>query len=201
MTSLSERLAALAALVPPGPPDRIVVDVGADHGHLAAALGAIAVEREAHRPGVGARSPWVLADGLAPFRRVDVAILAGLGARTIAGIVQRGPRPGMLVAQAPDDPPRLRRLLVHDGWRVDAEALAREGARIVEIVRFVPGDEPARDPHLGLGPRLLAESHPLRGAWLDQERRRRRRLLADLASHDPGRAAQVQAELDVLDAA
>jgi tRNA A22 N-methylase len=198
VTRLSERLRALADLVPPGAPGRVIVDVGADHGHLAAALGAIAVERDAGRPGVGTRTPWVLADGLAPFRHVDVAVLAGLGARTIAAVLRRGPRPDVVVAQAPDDPPRLRRLLAADGWRVDTETLARERHRIVEITRFVPGTETTPEPWLGLGPRLLTLHHPLRDAWMTQERTRRERLLNDLGDHDPRRAETVRAELDAL---
>ncbi len=147
------------------PPDRLVIDVGADHGHTAYALGAIATERAAHR--VGRRDVrWVVADGLAPFRRVEVAIITGMGAHTIHGILARGPRPEVLIAHAPDDPIALRRLLVASGWRIEAEGLAREGTHFAEVLRAVAGEEAATGLRLDHGPRLLEGADPLREAWL-----------------------------------
>src|SRR5690606_9372760 len=133
------RREALARLVPPAP---LIVDVGADHGHVAHRVGAVATERRPHRAGRG-DVPWVVADGLAPFRHVPVAVIAGMGAQTIEGILTRGPRPDVLVAHAADDPPRLRAWLAAHGWRIDAEALAPEGNRWAEVLRAVPGVEPA----------------------------------------------------------
>lgn len=142
------------------PTDREIIDVGADHGHVAHALGAIATERLPHRSG-RPDVPWVVADGLAPFRTVPAAVIAGMGAKTIAGILERGPRPEVLVAHAPDDPPTLRLWLAAHGWRIEAEALAREGNRFAEVLRAVPGDEPSGDLWLELGPRLLRGDDPL----------------------------------------
>ena len=145
-------------LVPRG---RHVIDVGADHGHVAAALGAIATERMPHRRG-RTDVRWVVADGLAPFRTVDVAVIAGMGAATIEGILTRGPRPAVAVLHPPDDPQRLRVWLAANGWCIDAEALAPEGNRFAEVVRAVPGVETATGLTLAYGPRLLAGSDP----WL-----------------------------------
>lgn len=152
------------------PGDRPVIDVGADHGHVAHALGAIATERLPHR--IGRRDVrWVVADGLTPFREVPVAIIAGLGARSIEQILERGPRPGVLVAHAPDDPGRLRCWLAAHGWRIDAEGLAREGHRFAEVLRAVSGHERATGLELELGPRLLAGEDPLLRAWMTHNQR------------------------------
>lgn len=145
-------------LVPKG---RHVIDVGADHGHVAAALGAIATERMPHRRG-RTDVRWVVADGLAPFRSVDVAIIAGMGAVTIEGILTRGPTPRVAIVHPPDDPQRLRGWLAANGWRVDAERLAPEGNRYAEVIRAVRGVETATGLELAYGPRLLAEGDP----WL-----------------------------------
>jgi tRNA A22 N-methylase len=151
------------------PRDRLVVDVGADHGHVAHALGGIATERLPHR--IGRRDVrWVVADGLSPFREVPVAVIAGLGARSIQRILARGPRPGVLVAHAPDDPGALRVWLAEDGWRIDAEGLAREGNRFAEVLRAVPGRETAAGLALELGPRLLEGDDPLLRAWMEHTR-------------------------------
>lgn len=147
----------LEALCPPG---RIRVDVGADHGHVAHALSAIATERAPNR--VGRRDiPWVVADGLKPFRHVDVAIIAGMGARTIARILEAGPRPKAVVLHAQDDPPTLRLWLARHGWRIEEERLAREAGRFAEVLRAVPGEETATGLHLAFGPRLLQSDDPL----------------------------------------
>ncbi len=161
------RREALVALCPPLEPDQVVVDVGADHGHVAARLGAIATERAPHRRG---RSDlrWVIADGLKPFRKVDVAIIAGMGARTIARILEAGPRPAVAVLHAQDDPIALRRWLAANGWRIDAEALAPEARRFAEVMRVRSGVEPSEGCWLDFGPRLLTQGHPLLLAHLRQ---------------------------------
>jgi tRNA A22 N-methylase len=152
------RRRAILDLVPRGRP---VIDVGADHGHVAKALGAIATERMPHRRG-RPDVRWVVADGLAPFREVDVAVIAGMGAATIEGILTRGPRPRVAILHPPDDPQRLRMWLATHGWHIDAERLAPEGNRYAEVIRAVPGAETATGLVLAYGPRLLADGDP----WL-----------------------------------
>ena len=148
-------MALLVSLVPPG---GIVVDVGCDHGHVAAALGAVGVEREPHR--VPRRPGRFLAgDGLAAFRQVDTAIIAGMGPATLLGILDRGPRPQTLVAHCPDGMYRVRQGLAERGWRIDREGLAREGERISEVLRAVHGTETATGHRLLFGP--LLEDDPL----------------------------------------
>ena len=151
------------------PPGEVRVDVGADHGHVAHALGAIATERMPERTG---RSdvPWVICDGLAAFRRVDVAIIAGMGARTIAGILDRGPRPTCAVLHATDDPPWLRRWLAKHGYRIEAEGLAPEAKRYAEVLRVVHGTETATGLTLDFGPHLVAGDVPHREAHFTQLR-------------------------------
>ncbi len=152
-------------------PEHIVVDVGADHGHVAFAIGAIATERAPGRPG-RTDVPWVIADGLRPFRSVDVAVIAGMGWRTIADILDAAPRPRWVVAHSPEDPVSLRVRLCATGWRIDDEALAREGTRIAEIIRFTPGDEPSDGATRALGPALLVGDHPLKVEHFTAQRAR-----------------------------
>ncbi len=161
---LSPRLAQLARLVPDG---GVIVDVGCDHGHLTAHLGAIGVEREPHRV---PRRPgrFLVADGLAPFARVDTAVIAGMGPATLLGILDRGPRPATLVAHCPGGMEVLRQGLADRGWRIEAEALAPEGERISEVLRAVCGEEPHRGHRLWFGP--LVEDDPLVEALASQRR-------------------------------
>ena len=150
----------ILSLVPAG---RQVIDVGADHGHVAARIdGAIATKRMPHRRAIAADRGirWVVADGLAPFRTVDVAIIAGMGSKTIEGILTRGPAPQVAILHAPDDPQRLRTWLGANGWRIEDEGLAPEGRAFAEVVRVVPGAEAATGLTLAYGPLLLRSRDP-----------------------------------------
>ncbi|MFT4626818.1 MAG: tRNA A22 N-methylase [Myxococcota bacterium] len=176
------RRQALAGLVRPD--DGVIIDVGADHGHVAAAVGAIATER---MPGRRGRTdvPWVIADGLAPFRRVDTAIIAGMGARAILRILDRGPRPERAaIVHAQDDPIRLRCGLAACGWRIEAESLAWEAGRYAEIIRVEPGIEAATGCALELGPRLVRGDSP----DLEAHLRHLRTYFAHIAERTQGRA-------------
>ena len=177
----------------------ILIDVGADHGHVAAAVGAVATER---MPGRTGRSdvPWVIADGLAPFRHVDTAIIAGMGAKTILGILDRGPRPRRSVlVHAPDDPPALRVGLAARGWRIDAEALAPEARRHAEVIRAVPGPETATGAMLALGPRLLKGRDPHLKAHLVQLRGYFSTITRATAGRDPEKHLRFSERLSLVE--
>lgn len=175
------RRRVLAALCPEA---EVIVDVGADHGHVASMIGGIATERQPHRAG---RSDvrWVIADGLRPFRRVDVAIIAGMGARTIARILEAGPTPEVVVLHTPDDPIALRRWLAASGWRIDAEALAPEARRFAEVIRARRGQEEATGPTLDFGPVLLRSDDPWLQAHLTQLLGYHRSIAAATAERAP----------------
>lgn len=180
------------------PADVLVIDVGADHGQVAAALPrAIATERQPHLARThGLR--WVVADGLDPFREVECAVIAGMGARTIAGILARPPRPRVAVVHATDDPPLLRTLLAADGWRMDAEGLAPEAGRFAEVIRVVPGQEQATGPRLELGPRLLQSDDPLLVPHLTQLLGHYRHTLSQISQHAPDKAAVLTARIALI---
>ena len=155
--SRGKRLEVIASLVPDGV---FCIDVGADHGHVAQRVGAVATERRPHRAGRKDVS-WVIADGLQPFRSVEFATICGMGARTIHRILREGPQPTLgAVVHAQDDPPLLRSLLCEAGWRIDAEALAPEAGRYAEVVRVVPGVEPTSGLERYFGPKLLKGDDP-----------------------------------------
>jgi tRNA A22 N-methylase len=190
------RHAALAELCPRG---GLIVDVGADHGTVARWVGALAVEREPQRR-AGPAPAWLIADGLRALRRVDTAILAGMGARRIVEIVEAGAQPTTLVAQAEDDPTLLRTALAASGWRLDAERIVRVPRGFAEIGRWVRGDEPHTGLTLAYGPHLLAERpEPLRDHLAA-----RRAWWAEIAERTrvarPERAAEADAHVAFLDA-
>jgi len=151
----------------------VVVDVGCDHGHVAAALGAIGSERLSNRLPRRGDVQLVVADGIAPFRRVDLAVIAGMGPEKILTILARGPRPSVAVVHSPQHAVSLRVGLAASGWRIDAERLAPENDRYASVMRILPGEETATGHTLRFGPRLLEQGDPhllnharqLRGWW------------------------------------
>lgn len=181
------RLQALAALVPPGA--GLVVDVGADHGRVAVLVAAtgratVATERMPGRR-AGREGNWVICDGLRAFRAVEVAIVAGMGWRTIASILSSGIRPAVAVLHADDDPGSLRVWLAANGWALDAEDLVAH--RLAQVCRAVPGVEHATDLTLRYGPHLLERRDPLARRYLGAQRDRQLRI-AEAAGATPAGA-------------
>jgi len=170
------RLAAAAALVPPG---TRVADVGSGSGALAAhllrsgqAAACIATERTALlarelAPGAGALGLDVRSgDGLAPLRprdRLDVLVMTGFGGQAMAAILERGDwaRLGLrrVVLGPHGGAAPLRRFLAARGLGVVAERLVLERGRFYLVLAAEPGAPPP-PPHPRLTPLELLEAGP-----------------------------------------
>lgn len=184
-------------------PADIIVDVGCDHGHVAATLargGALVIgaERRSRRLPERLDVPLVVADGLAPFRRVDLAIITGMGGRVILDILARGPEPRVAIVHSPDHVHELRLGLAEAGWRIDAERLAPEARGFAEVIRVVRGEEPHEGHALMFGPKLVHE--PLAHAHAEHELAHWRRILRSAPPDSEGaqRAAGWVAFLEPL---
>ncbi len=151
---LSERLRALADQVLPGGP---LADIGADHGYLARSLlqeghipRAILVERSAgpisqlrrlRLPNLEVRG----GDGLEPLRPGEAhsIVIAGMGARAILRILQRGlpvaQAAARLVVQPNAQPELLRATLPPLGLVQTDEQLLYEGEHPAFFMVWAPG--------------------------------------------------------------
>lgn len=167
--------------------------------------------RQVARAGLSAQIELRQGDGLAPLARGEVqsVSMSGLGAGTIAGVLERGRQAGKLpprvVVQPNDSPLALREWAQAAGYWLEAEALI-DGYWPYPVLSLRQRDGSEADPAyqglpleaaLRFGPLLLRERHPLL-----------RRVLADAYGRyapaaAPGRTAQreldaVQAALDYL---
>jgi len=147
------RLATIAALVPPG---ARVADIGADGARLPRALlesrraafclaidsspAAASAARAATR-GCGPHLVVREGDGFGAIEagdRIDVVVLAGLGARTIVRILddprRRRLEPRLLLLQPQTEPALLRRWLAEHGYTVVDERRAHERGRCYVVL-------------------------------------------------------------------
>jgi tRNA (adenine22-N1)-methyltransferase len=222
---LPARLQAVADYVPPG---KTVADIGTDHALLPVYLvtrgvspRVIGVEKapgplEAARRAVAAnglegRIGVRAGDGLRPLKpgEARVLVLAGMGGRTIAKILDAAPAivraADTLVLQPQEPVVPARRWLYANGWRIADENLVEETGRIYLVIRAVhERPEPVDDLLLEVGPVLAAKKHPLLGRYLHGIVQRYEKILAGLNRSgrkdlDERRAA-VRARLERLEA-
>jgi tRNA (adenine22-N1)-methyltransferase len=201
-SDLSPRLRAVAEMVPGG---SRVADIGTDHGVLPRRLvesdrasHCVATELCARRLAPDALEPGSSAvevrvgDGLGPLGpedRLDVLVLAGLGARTMLRILD-DPRlerlaVRRLVLQPQSETARLRRWLIDRGFRIVDERLILDRGHyyVVLAAEPDPGGEPPRHPGLDLeqlleaGPCLVASDDPLVARYWSDELARQERIL------------------------
>jgi tRNA (adenine22-N1)-methyltransferase len=175
-----------------------VADVGTDHGRLPLWLAAsgrasfcLATERTPELLARVARpdpeQPWAAhlayrsGDGLDPIAeedRVGTIVIAGLGGRTILGILGRGltrlPSIERLILQPRAEAATVRAFLLASGWALASERLTEEGGRLHVTLAAEPGDDTLtyRDAALdvsdlqAVGPLLVRSGAPeVAAAW------------------------------------
>lgn len=207
---LSQRLAAVAALVPDG---ARLADVGTDHAYLPVSLildgrisGAIAADirpgpldharRTAAEYGVTEQLDFRLCDGLRGISPgdCDVITIAGMGGETIAHILSQAlwTRENVrLILQPQSTQDVLRRFLAESGFRIRSERVVREGERWYPILEVEGGAMEALSAGEAVAGRAeLWVEQPERAGYLEWLLRRTRQQLEGLAkaSNDAGDA-------------
>lgn len=182
LPALSLRMKAIISLVPPCD---TAAEIGADHGLISA--GILAAGRCRHMLvgdvsaaslekarrlfaslDMGDRVTFRVADGLQALDALETAaqvvVVAGMGAKTMTGILASGRERVLgarLVLQANPGPDDLRVWLCENGYRIEAETLCFEEGRFYIALRASQGREPLDARQRLLGPRLLENPTPL----------------------------------------
>lgn len=216
--NLTPRLQAIADQVPKG---ARLADVGTDHAYLpvwlllngvveraiAADLRPGPLERArqtARRYGVEEQVDFRLCDGLSGIQpeETEVAVIAGMGGDTIAGILEQAPwaKEKTLLLQPMTAHSELRRWLSEQGYAIRREHISREGERLYSSWTVVAGQMGELTPgQLWAG---AQSDDPLRGAYLDYIASKVRRALDGhraAAQPDTLEIARLQAVLDDLE--
>ena len=175
MIELDERLSMLYNMVPPC---AAAADIGADHGFLGARLlesGKCArVEfldisepslkkawRLIRRCSLLDRADFTVGDGVAALKNpADAVVIAGMGAPTISGIVERGLsrlERARLIMQPNIGADRLRADLMRMGFAICDEMIVRAGGRFYVAMAAERGQAAYTEKELLAGPVLLVK--------------------------------------------
>jgi len=214
---LSARLETIVSLIPLG---SSVADVGSDHASVPLRLlsersvafvqgienkpGPFQVMKEAFEQakphGAYALS---LSDGLSQAdRRVDTAVLAGLGGQLIAAILKRDlplrPNISTIIVDPHSERPFVYRSLMELGFREEASRSLYEDGHYYEVSRWnkSPGFPPYNDFQLDFGPVALREKpYAWRKFW-ENETARLQSILRSLGENQKAKkealAQQIQ---------
>lgn len=199
---LSERLAAIAAMVPSG---MTLADIGTDHAYLPIVLaleGKIprAIAGDVHEGPYKAALDAVrsqglseciqvrFGDGLAVLQPGEAAVIAiaGMGGSTIVEILSSRTEilkaASRLVLQPMTAAGTVRRWLSANGWHLSKEELVLEDGRLYEIMAAEQGESPEYETALWeIGPLLWTDRHPLLHLHISQLREKTTRILAEMS--------------------
>lgn len=187
--TLDARLSAIARLVPPC---ESAADIGADHGYLGAHLLLVGrcdfvrfvdispeslekARRLIGRLRLAGRAEFLVGDGAEALTEpVNAAVMAGLGAEVICGIIGRGraklPK-AQLILSPNLDAPMVRRYLMHNGYEIADEALVQEGRRFYPVISARPGEAKYNRIQILAGPVLLEKRPESLLAYADHRTR------------------------------
>lgn len=206
MIKLSQRLQAIADLVPTGAK---VADIGTDHGFLPCYLAqsgkaelVIACDVNAQPLAlaqknitdynVGDKVSTRLGNGLAVLKpgEVDTVTIAGMGGALMIDILDASPmvvdRLKRIVLQPNVGAEAVRIWAEKNRWQIVAEDLIRENDIFSVIIVLEQGrsDRFMSAVELYLGPKLLAEHHPMLGLYISEEWEKTQHILEQLAKSD-----------------
>lgn len=186
---LGERLKTIAKLVEFG---SRLADIGTDHAYLPiyliqngiislAVAGEVnkgpfkAAQEAIERLDLSSKISLRLGNGLSVVSpgEVDTAVIAGMGATTIIGILQEQPQVVVslrrLIIQPMVAAPLVRRWLTSNGWKLVEEKLVIDDGKLYEIIAAERGDSPEFEPVLyEIGPILWKDRSPLLEVHIDQ---------------------------------
>ena len=217
MIKLSQRLQAIADLVPAGAK---VADIGTDHGFLPCYLAqsgkaelVIACDVNAQPLAlaqknitdynVGDKVSTRLGNGLAVLNpgEVDTVTIAGMGGALMIDILDASPmvvdRLKRIVLQPNVGAEAVRIWAEKNRWQIVAEDLIRENDIFSVIIMLEQGrsDRFMSAVELYLGPKLLAEHHPMLGLYISEEWEKTQHILEQLAKSDSEESCKKEKQL------
>ena len=158
-----EEQSRIGAIVELARPSRCIADIGCDHGYIGLALLKKRVCRQVLECDISAESlqkarenfqargmcenaEFLVCDGLEFSQQAQGAVIAGMGAQSVVGILRRGwEKAGQMrffVLQPATDVEILRKYLIENQFRILRERIVQEDGRFYPILLVRPGMEP-----------------------------------------------------------
>ncbi len=214
MLNLSQRLLALARLVPRG---ARVADIGTDHAFLPCYLvkegiASFVIGVDVHEGPYQAACRTVKAYNVAEqveIRRgngmtvlqpgeVDVVIIAGMGGSTSRDILEKSPRVveklKKMIFQPMNGAEVVRRWLAEHGWVITGEDIIYEDKRFFVVIAVEKGEQtPLTEEEITYGPLLIKQKHPLLEEVLQKDVEAMQEILKQLAKSQ-NQESKVKAE-------
>ena len=217
MIKLSQRLQAIADMVPVGAK---VADIGTDHGFLPCYLAQSGKAEQVIACDVNAQ-PLALAqkniadynvadkvstrlgDGLAVIKpgEVDVVTIAGMGGALMIDILDASPmvvdRLKRIVLQPNVGAEAVRIWAEKNRWQIVAEELVKENDifSVIIVLEHGRSDRFMSAVELYLGPKLLADHHPLLGLYISEEWEKTQHILEQLSKSDSEESRKKEKQL------
>ena len=222
---LTPRMRRICSLVPPCP---LLIEVGADNAYMSLALlqngtaqraiasdvneGPLERARE-NRERYGAKELCVIkSDGLAAPELGEAAehadggccvLIAGMGGALIRRILAECSFAGQirtLVLAPQSEVKDVRTAITEDGWKIEAEAMVKDGGKYYPVMRAVRGEETLTEEGAFCGPVLLASKDPVLKEYLEKTRKTTERIIASLKKdgQHPERTRELEKELAVI---
>jgi tRNA (adenine22-N1)-methyltransferase len=198
---ISLRLLQIVKFIPRG---KVVADIGTDHAYLplyliSQGLCPYVIASEVNekpyvnacamveQSGAGERIQLRLGDGFAVLEpgEVEVAVIAGVGGRTIINILRAQPLVtesiSRFIFQPVTEIEELRLWLSRHYFAIIDAALVADGGHIYQVIVAEHGVEPnASEVLLVTGPCLVAKKDPLLPAYLSRLRQKEQEILAEI---------------------
>jgi len=218
---LTPRLQAIAKMAKN---KKVCADIGCDHGKIAVSLAlqgafvhAVDISKPslektkilAEQENVSDQMAFYCDSGLESIKGIDldVAIIAGMGWRTIKSILEANKQYlqniGAFILQPMDSVFELREYIEEAGYKITDERLTKEDYRYYSIMEVnTQGGRPLTDQEKILGPVILAKKDPLLNEYAKKEIEKRKDILKAIKSSSKDNSEKIKKieyEIKLLD--
>ena len=163
---ITKRLKTIADLIPK---DSSVIDIGTDHAYLPIYLYQNNISKDITATDVSQnvlksslnnltkynlnnKISLVLADGFKNIEKIyDVAVIAGMGTRTIKKILDTKKLPEILIIQSNNDHYVLRKYMQDLGYKITKEVVIKDGKHYYVIIKYERGSDNLSESELLFG--------------------------------------------------
>ncbi len=214
MSNTSEMTPRLKVIVDFAKNCKECADIGCDHGKVSVNLAKLGIKvhasdislpslekakKLADKEGVSDKIEFYCSDGMQRLinENIDCAIIAGMGWRTIASIIDNNydfvKRINKLILQPMDSVPEIRVYLKNKSFEIIDEKLVWDDGRLYTVICAKYGSGKELSPReIILGPKIIEQNDNLLGDLIEKELKKRNIVLEGLKKSNIERKEQLK---------